>query len=327
MEAAETSRRSLGELFVERGLISQSDLDLALEEQAATNRRLADILVRRGLVSGHDITSALMEQLGSAAPAVSQAPESTAEVIALPQPAPASEPETEPAPAAAVDEVELAPAPEPEPTPPHGMPGSARDLIAEADARCRGAEGDLSAARESQARVLRELEQVHAQLEARQAELTKQFANWQEAKDEAERWGSRLDEFQTRLEQTDQELADASETAAAWAARATELGSNAEALAGTVESALHELDTLLTTRFPADDTDLPDEADPVDDQSRAHSLYVVPNAEGYDLIERDGEAPDVGETLEFGDQQYVVTKIGPSPLPYDRRTCIFLAVV
>src|SRR5712692_3631035 len=63
MEAAHTSWRSLGELFVERGLISEADLERALDEQVATKRRLADILVEGGLVTGHDITSALMEQL------------------------------------------------------------------------------------------------------------------------------------------------------------------------------------------------------------------------------------------------------------------------
>ena len=66
MEAARpTSWRSLGELFVERGLISEADLERALAEQVATKRRLADILVRRGLVTGHDITNALKEQLAS----------------------------------------------------------------------------------------------------------------------------------------------------------------------------------------------------------------------------------------------------------------------
>ena len=63
MEAAETSWRSLGELFVERGLISEADLERTLAEQTATNRPLADILVREGLVSGHDITATLMDQM------------------------------------------------------------------------------------------------------------------------------------------------------------------------------------------------------------------------------------------------------------------------
>ena len=65
MEAAQTSRRSLGEIFVQSGLISEADLEQALTEQFATKRRLADILVRRGLVTGSDITSALNEQLAS----------------------------------------------------------------------------------------------------------------------------------------------------------------------------------------------------------------------------------------------------------------------
>jgi hypothetical protein len=73
MEAVGAPRTSLGEYFVERGLIPQADLDQALAEQAATRRRLADILVQRGLVTGRDITLGLLAELGGgpvAAPAV-----------------------------------------------------------------------------------------------------------------------------------------------------------------------------------------------------------------------------------------------------------------
>jgi DNA repair exonuclease SbcCD ATPase subunit len=324
MEAAQTSRRSLGELFVERGLITEADLELALEEQAATKRRLADILVRRGLVTGHDITSALMEQLGSAAPAAAPAPadtpalEGTADVIALPQPSPEAAPEPEPA---------LTVAEEPAPTPLPRPPIATQDPIAAADARCRSAEAGLNEARESHTRVLRELEEVRTELDAREAELARQVAIWQDARDEAESWGGRLAELHTRLEAADLELSEASATAAAWAVRASELGSDAEALADTVDSALHELDTLVAKRFPADGTDVPGEAEPVEDEAPARSLYFVPNEEGYDLIERDGEAPAVGETLDVGDRRFVVTKIGPSPLAFDPRSCIFLEAV
>jgi hypothetical protein len=64
VEAAQIPWRPLGELFVARGLISESELETALAEQAATGRRLGEILVERGLVSGPDLTSALMDQLG-----------------------------------------------------------------------------------------------------------------------------------------------------------------------------------------------------------------------------------------------------------------------
>ncbi len=64
VEAAQIPWRPLGELFVSRGLISESELETALAEQAATGKRLGEILVERGLVSGPDLTSALMDQLG-----------------------------------------------------------------------------------------------------------------------------------------------------------------------------------------------------------------------------------------------------------------------
>jgi hypothetical protein len=64
VEAASVPWRPLGELFVNRGLISEAELETALAEQAATGKRLGEILVERGLVSGPDLTSALMDQLG-----------------------------------------------------------------------------------------------------------------------------------------------------------------------------------------------------------------------------------------------------------------------
>ena len=64
VEAARIPWRTLGELFVQRGLVTPDDLESALEEQAQTDRRLGEILVERGLVSAADLRQALMEQLG-----------------------------------------------------------------------------------------------------------------------------------------------------------------------------------------------------------------------------------------------------------------------
>jgi chromosome segregation ATPase len=64
MEAAHLPWRPIGELFVEKGLISADDLEQALAEQAATGLRLGEILVNRKLISSPDLTQALMEQLG-----------------------------------------------------------------------------------------------------------------------------------------------------------------------------------------------------------------------------------------------------------------------
>ena len=52
-------------------------------------------------------------------------------------------------------------------------------------------------------------------------------------------------------------------------------------------------------------------------------LLFVSKPTGYELRARDGHPPSVGEAVEDGDQRLVITKLGPSPLPGDRRTCAF----
>ncbi len=44
---------------------------------------------------------------------------------------------------------------------------------------------------------------------------------------------------------------------------------------------------------------------------------------GYELREREGEPPPVGAEVEENGRTLVVTKIGASPLPGDRRKCVF----
>jgi hypothetical protein len=54
-----------------------------------------------------------------------------------------------------------------------------------------------------------------------------------------------------------------------------------------------------------------------------HVLFVWTPA-GYELLARSGEPPAVGSEVGFSGGLRVVTKIGPSPLPGDRRPCAFL---
>ena len=53
-----------------------------------------------------------------------------------------------------------------------------------------------------------------------------------------------------------------------------------------------------------------------------HLLFVW-SPSGWTLRLREGEAPPVGATVEDGDTTLRVTKIGPSPLPGDRRPCAY----
>jgi hypothetical protein len=64
MERAESIWRPLGELLVEKNLLTGDELELALTEQAESGRLLGAILVERGYVSGPALAVALAEQYG-----------------------------------------------------------------------------------------------------------------------------------------------------------------------------------------------------------------------------------------------------------------------
>jgi hypothetical protein len=53
-------------------------------------------------------------------------------------------------------------------------------------------------------------------------------------------------------------------------------------------------------------------------------LVFVWAPSGYQLIERNGELPSVGTTLDDDGRRLVVSKIGASPLPGDRRKCVYV---
>jgi hypothetical protein len=54
--------RPLGQLLVQRGLLTADELEAALDEQARTGGRLGEILLRQGLLSRLALASSLYEQ-------------------------------------------------------------------------------------------------------------------------------------------------------------------------------------------------------------------------------------------------------------------------
>ena len=66
----------LGELLVERRLLSRRQLELALQEHQRTGRRLGEVLVSYGFVSEQALASTLLEQVGlmDAKPVAPEAP-------------------------------------------------------------------------------------------------------------------------------------------------------------------------------------------------------------------------------------------------------------
>jgi len=62
-------------------------------------------------------------------------------------------------------------------------------------------------------------------------------------------------------------------------------------------------------------------------QPQSTHLRFVWKTTGYELRERDGEAPSVGEEVEEDHVRLFVTKVAPSPLPGDNRRCVYLQPV
>ncbi len=58
-------------------------------------------------------------------------------------------------------------------------------------------------------------------------------------------------------------------------------------------------------------------------QQRTHLRFVW-TTNGYELRERVGEPPAVGEEVEESEKRLRVTKVAPSPLPGDVRRCAYL---
>ena len=56
-------------------------------------------------------------------------------------------------------------------------------------------------------------------------------------------------------------------------------------------------------------------------------LLFVSKPSGYELHEREGDPPSVGEEVEADETRMTVTKVAPSPLPDDDRRCAYVQPV
>ena len=56
----------------------------------------------------------------------------------------------------------------------------------------------------------------------------------------------------------------------------------------------------------------------------AGHLVFVWKSSGYELREREGDAPAIGSEVEEDERMWRVIKVAPSPLPGDDRRCAYL---
>ena len=62
-------------------------------------------------------------------------------------------------------------------------------------------------------------------------------------------------------------------------------------------------------------------------QRHTTHLRFVWKTTGYELREREGEPPGLGEEVQEDEIRLRVTKVAPSPLPGDSRRCVYLEPV
>jgi hypothetical protein len=88
----------------------------------------------------------------------------------------------------------------------------------------------------------------------------------------------------------------------------------------SVESAGPERSPTGADRQPAPEPAQRDRA------TTACHLLFVSTSRGYALVEREGPPPPLGQGIAFPEQpdSFRVAKLGPSPLPNDRRICAYL---
>jgi hypothetical protein len=91
-----------------------------------------------------------------------------------------------------------------------------------------------------------------------------------------------------------------------------------------VERGLISADDLYEVVVQSGRPELPAESLPIEPEAKPGAVYLFPRAGEYELVEREGETPNPGEQVELEGESFVVARVGRSPLPFDRRSCVYL---
>jgi hypothetical protein len=342
----ESARPLLGQLLVDAGLLSASDLQTVLERQRETGLPLGRMLVDEGFVPAHSVAMALAEQHGGLLKTeygFATGQRGTSSVVPL-APPPAS-----PAVAAAPEEPGEAPFPllrlsrpaeeqaheptlvpvEPAPTPVVVAPPevAAHAVVAPAVV---APDPELASLRIELGAAQTQIDELNETLERRTMELEASAARVRDAETardeimerltmELEASAARVREAETARDETLERRTMELEASAARVREAEEARDEALAdLAGAREQVV-VLETSLEEAANA----------PVEAPGRVyaddrHTLFV-PGPGGYAAVDRTGPAPEVGAEVEMsGGERFSVVRIGPSPLPGETQPHVYL---
>lgn len=320
VSAAPGPRTRLGALLLRKGLVSPVELEDALETQRTKGGLLGEILVRSGLASRPAIEDALAEQVGGRIEFEAGFGTGLRSQIANRRPrrgGPAARPHA-PTP---INAVAAAPAPRPvlEAVPDQTGPDEPQGAVVHALPLERDNEPDLA------------------------AELMEQVERWQHLADELR---EERDAVQHHLAARDRSLAAAYaqiEEAAERLAASERARTEAVETAAELGEIRHLLDverghreqvedaaTALRAELEARDVALRLAREELEEARREpepvlateHVVFVRTGAR-YALVATDGPPPEAGTRLELDERDYLVLKVGRSPLPGDDRPCAF----
>ena len=265
------SWRRLGDIFVERGFVTQEELDEALTRQRQTGERLGEALVAQGVISKFELAGALAEQMAvlgdpdTEVAAENGQPEGTVHQLH------------------GRDDAEQAP-----------PPTNVIELAAPIDWGAEAVETELQA-------VERELQAVETAPQAVEATLDESEAlEAVEAHTEAEE----------EPQPVEAEAMEEPEPAEAQVKHVEEPQS--------VEVMLTELHEALAAEVGNLDETAP-EVDP-----RTACVAFAPTTDGYRLVALEAQ-PEPGETIDIAEVgEYLVLRVGSSPIPGDDRRCAYV---
>jgi len=265
------SWRRLGDIFVERGFVTQEELDEALTRQRQTGERLGEALVAQGVISKFELAGALAEQMAvlgdpdTEVAAENGQPEGTVHQLH------------------GRDDAEQAP-----------PPTNVIELAAPIDWGAEAVETELQA-------VERELQAVEPEPQAVEATLDESEAlEAVEAHTEAEE----------EPQPVEAEAMEEPEPPEAQVEHVEEPQS--------VEVMLTELHEALAAEVGYLDETAP-EVDP-----RTACVAFAPTTDGYRLVALEAQ-PEPGETIDIAEVgEYLVLRVGSSPIPGDDRRCAYV---
>jgi chromosome segregation ATPase len=197
-----------------------------------------------------------------------------------------------------------------------------RDL-ADQEARLEERERALAAREQEAAAAGDELAEREARLDALAGELETRTRHVEAAAAQAAALRRELAAQEASMTSRARALADTAERARLLERRQTEVAARETALEEerrSLEQAREELAGAVASASTGLGLEAPARAG---ETAQAHVLFV-PAGESYRLVELDGAPPQAGEPVEHDGVAYQVTRVGPSPLPGDRRRCAYL---